>query len=596
MTSRIFLKLTLTVLALLALIGLAAQYLVTGITERNLRGDVQAALAEKTRMARTALADTPPDRLQAAVKRIARDAEARVTVVAADGNVLADSDADPATMENHSDRPELIAAFETGEGAASRVSNTIGQELLYFAVRRQDRAVRLALAAPEIHARAQDVRGEIFKMLLLALAPALAVALFLSNRVSGRVSSIVGYAHKLAKGDFRAQLPEMGRGELGELALTLRRTGEQLRSTFEQLQDERSRFAAAVNGIGEGILVSDRKLRTVLYNPAMEQMLPQARLYRGAELAELGLPQITELIEQVVDTGATSTAEVTIDEPAERSWKVTCAPIQSRKGKVQAVVAVFFDITELERVDRMRKDFVINVSHELRTPLAAIQGYAETLLDGAIDEPETNRRFMKILWQNAERLAELTADLMTLSQIEVKTREFSFSSHTVAELLERAVDSIRGIAAKKSITVEVLPAAPELTVECDAGALHQILTNLLDNAAKYTPEGGAMTVGAHPRDGKVEMFVRDTGIGVPAEHIPRLFERFYRVDKARSRELGGTGLGLAIVKHLVIAHRGTVWVESEPDAGSTFYLQIPVRQPEGPLDIDYRQPSLFEAL
>jgi two-component system phosphate regulon sensor histidine kinase PhoR len=385
----------------------------------------------------------------------------------------------------------------------------------------------------------------------------------------------------------------MGRGEMGELGATLRRTGEQLRSTFEQLQEERSRFAAAVNGIGEGIFVADRKLRTVLYNPAMEQMLPQARLYKGAAVEELGLPQITELIQRVVETGEACAADITLQGAPERSWKVSCAPIQSRKGKVQAVVAVFFDITELERVDRMRKDFVINVSHELRTPLAAIQGYAETLLDGAIDDPETNRRFMKILWQNAERLAELTADLMTLSQIEVKTREFAFSSHSVSELLEQAADSIRGIADKKGIRVIVEPIPPGLTIECDSGAIHQVLTNLLDNAAKYTPEGGLVTLGARPRDGRVELFVSDTGVGIPAEHIPRLFERFYRVDKARSRELGGTGLGLAIVKHLVMAHRGTVRVESEAGKGSTFYFELPMHQPAG---AEQLQGSLFEAL
>jgi two-component system phosphate regulon sensor histidine kinase PhoR len=593
---RTFLKLTLTVAALLALIGLGAQYLVTGITEQNLRSDVQASLAEKTRLARKLLEDLPESEYPRTVREIAESARARVTVIRDDGVVVADSDADPATMENHAGRPELVAAFATGEGAGSRVSNTIGQELLYYAVRMQGGAVRLALAAPEIRARAAEIRWQILKMLLLALLPALAVALYLSRRLSGQFSQITGYAQKLAKGDFRARLPEMGRGEMGELALTLRRTGEQLRSTFEQLQEERSRFAAAVNGIGEGIFVSDRKLRTVLYNPAMEQMLPQARLYKGAELTELGLPQITDLIQRVVDTGEACAVDITLQEPVERSWKVSCAPIQSRKGKVQAVVAVFFDITELERVDRMRKDFVINVSHELRTPLAAIQGYAETLLDGAIDEPETNRRFMKILWQNAERLAELTADLMTLSQIEVKTREFAFSPHPVNELLQQAADSIRAIADKKEIRVDVEEATGDLAVECDAGAIHQVLTNLLDNAAKYTPEGGLLTLEARRRDGRVEFSVRDTGVGIPAEHIPRLFERFYRVDKARSRELGGTGLGLAIVKHLVMAHRGAVRVESEPGKGSTFFFELPIHQPAGEGAADIRQASLFEAL
>jgi two-component system phosphate regulon sensor histidine kinase PhoR len=596
MTRRIFLKLTLTVAALLALVGFGAQYLVTGITEQNLRTDVQASLAEKTRLARTLLEAAPESNYPELVRQIAHDARARVTVIHDDGVVLADSDADPKTMENHSHRPEFEAAFVSGEGAGSRVSDTIGQELMYYAVRMNSGAVRLALPAPEIRARVSDVRWQIFKMLLLALAPALAVALYLSRHFSRRFTQITEYAQRLAKGDFRARLPEMGRGEMGELALTLRRTGEQLRSTFEQLQEERSRFAAAVNGIGEGIFVADRKLRTVLWNPAMEQMLPQAHLYKGAELGELGLPQITDLIQHVVDTGEACAVDITVQEPVERSWKVSCAPIQSRKGKVQAVVAVFFDITELERVDRMRKDFVINVSHELRTPLAAIQGYAETLLDGAIDEPETNRRFMKILWQNAERLAELTADLMTLSQIEVKTREFAFSPHKVSELLQQAADSIRGIADKKEIRIEIAPVPPDLFIECDSGAIHQVLTNLLDNAAKYTPEGGLLTLGVRPRDGRVEFFVRDTGIGIPAEHIPRLFERFYRVDKARSRELGGTGLGLAIVKHLVMAHRGTVRVESEAGKGSTFYFELPMHQPAAPPTAELRQPSLFEAL
>ena len=243
------------------------------------------------------------------------------------------------------------------------------------------------------------------------------------------------------------------------------------------------------------------------------------------------------------------------------------------------MVAVFYDITELERLDRMRKDFVINVSHELRTPLAAIQGYAETLLDGAIDEPGTNRRFMRILWQNAERLAQLTADLMTLSQIEVSTREFSFTPHAVRELLEQAADSNRAIAEKKSVTIEVTPVPDDLRVECDSGAIHQVLNNLLDNAIKYTPEGGTVTMGAGAAGERVEIHVRDTGVGIPAEHIPRLFERFYRVDKARSRELGGTGLGLAIVKHLVIAHLGSVRVESAVGKGSTFYFEFPVRRP-----------------
>jgi two-component system phosphate regulon sensor histidine kinase PhoR len=362
---------------------------------------------------------------------------------------------------------------------------------------------------------------------------------------------------------------------------------------FEQLQEERSRFAAAINGIGEGILVADRKLRVILFNPAMEQMFPAERLSVGMSLDQWSQQQVSELFGQVLGEGRSCSVELTTHVPVERAWKVSCAPITSPKGKVQAVVAVFYDITELERVDRMRKDFVINVSHELRTPLAAIQGYAETLLDGAIDEPDTNRRFVKILWQNAERLAQLTSDLMTLSQIEVNAREFAFLPHSAKDLLVQSTDSIRTLTEKKQIRVQVEAVPEGLEVECDPGAIHQIMNNLLDNAAKYTSEGGQISVGARRLGNDVEFFVRDTGIGITSEHIPRLFERFYRVDKARSRALGGTGLGLAIVKHLVLAHHGHVRVESQVGVGSTFYFRIPLAFVSHKNVVEARQGVLF---
>jgi two-component system phosphate regulon sensor histidine kinase PhoR len=314
----------------------------------------------------------------------------------------------------------------------------------------------------------------------------------------------------------------------------------------------------------------------VLSNPAVEQMFPDADFTKG-EPVEQWLPaEIPALFREVLESGEMLAVDVQIATPNQRSWKVSCTPILSKKGKVQAVAAVFYDITELERVDRMRKDFVINVSHELRTPLAAIQGYAETLLDGAIDDPSVNRRFVKIVWRNAERLAQLTADLMTLSQVEVNTREFHFSPHSVQELLEEAGDSISMILEKKSIALQIDCADPNLVVECDSGAIHQVLNNLLDNAAKYTPERGTIILRARQEGEGVDFSVTDTGAGIAAEHMPRLFERFYRVDKARSRALGGTGLGLAIVKHLVLAHGGSVKVRSVLGDGTTFSFRLPL--------------------
>ena len=582
MTRRIFLKITLTAVALLILTGLGAEYLVNNITAENLRAELERSLVQRTRLAQAAFEATPRERWQAIVSDLSQRAKARVTVIAADGRVLADSDAEPDLMENHGGRPEFVEALSGGEGFATRRSDTIGVNLLYFALPLEEGAVRLALPESDVNARVRDVRRQVLQMLFVALFPAMLISAWLARRISAQLSEILSFSRQLARGDFQSDLRTSGGGEFGELGRTLREARGQLRSMFEQLQDERSRFAAAVNGIGEGILVADKRLHIVLYNPAMGRMLSGVNLHKGASLNEWERREVPELFSQVLATGEACSVDLQVSAPAEQSWRISCAPIMGRKGKIHAVVAVFYDVTELERVDRMRKDFVINVSHELRTPLAAIQGYAETLLDGAIDEPGTNRRFMKILWQNAERLAQLTADLMTLSQIEVNTREFHFSPHLVNELLDQAADSIRTVAEKKDIRVEVEPAPAELRAPCDSGAIHQVLNNLLDNAAKYTPEGGLIRMGARQRGDRVEFFVSDTGIGIPPEHIPRLFERFYRVDKARSRELGGTGLGLAIVKHLVNAHQGSVRVESEAGLGSTFYFELPLKPSRKP--------------
>jgi two-component system phosphate regulon sensor histidine kinase PhoR len=257
---------------------------------------------------------------------------------------------------------------------------------------------------------------------------------------------------------------------------------------------------------------------------------------------------------------------------------------------------------ELEKLERIRKDFVINVSHELRTPLASIQGYAETLLDGALHDPLHNARFVQIIRQNAERLTRLTADLLTLSRIELKSAQFHFASYYVNSLLDHAMDSLKPIADKKGILLEREPAGPgddglPVEVFVDSEAMHQILSNLIDNALKYTPVGGVVTIGAKRlpavagKPEMVEVYVRDTGVGIPAEDLPRLFERFYRVDKARSRELGGTGLGLAIVKHLSRAMGGEAGVDSRQGEGSRFYFTVPCHD-LGLADVHGIQPEL----
>ena len=468
MTARVFTKLIVAVLGVLAVALAAVNILVTPRVRDSLLAVEQRELTEK---ARTVTLLLPRD--QVSFQALGQALGARITWIASDGRVLGDSQADPATMENHSQRPEVAAALAGRVGTIVRSSTTIGVEFYYLAIPYQGGALRLAVPTTEIDAQVADFRNAVMLGTTLAFVPALLLAAVFARSVSGRLARIIEYAQELAHGNFRARLKTHGRGELGLLATKLNETAEKLAFMMKRLEDEQA---------------------------------------------------------------------------------------------------------EMETLERVRKDFVMNVSHELRTPLASIQGYTETLLDGAVYDASHNIKFLNIIRQNTERLARLTADLLVLSRIELGQQKFKFAFYHVGGLLEENVDSMRPLASAKNIELVLVPAPAEGEVFCDAEAFHQILSNLLENAIKYTPEAGTVTVGAKLLGpGEVEFSVKDTGMGIPAEELPRLFERFYRVDKARSRALGGTGLGLAIVKHLTRAQGGDIRVESKVDRGSTFFFTLPVQ-------------------
>lgn len=478
MTGRIFFKLILTILCILVVALAAVDLLASRVAERSYVDSLTRELASKGRLIAGLLIRQPEAAPQGWFAEIAAALSARLTLIAPDGTVLVDSEADPARMENHAQRPEVVAAQSSGQGSAVRPSNTLGIPYLYVAVPvdsgAKGRVLRLAVPLDQVKSGVNAIRKQMLVAMALAFLPAFVLAAFFARHVSRRLAAIIQHAGQLADGNFKARLSRIGGDELGILERKLNETGEKLQHTVEQLQKEHA---------------------------------------------------------------------------------------------------------ELEKLERVRKDFVINVSHELRTPLASIQGYTETLLDGAVHDPENNIKFLAIIRQNAERLTRLTADLLTLSRIELKTQRFQFASYYINTLIRDSVAALQTIAEKKQITLCVEPAPEGTEVFCDSEAVHQILSNLLDNAIKYTPEGGQITVGvrfpAHAES--VEIYVRDTGIGIPQEDLPRLFERFYRVDKARSRALGGTGLGLAIVKHLVKAQGGEVRVRSTPGEGSEFSFTLPVQ-------------------
>lgn len=582
MTARILAKLGILTILPLAVAAVSVLILVSDISVGNLVSGLEKALFEKARLTESTLQGHPPGNYQSIVVDLADRAQARLTVIDDSGVVLADSEADPQHMENHASRPEFVESLQGRIAVSRRLSSTVGTEFLYAAVPMNGGgAVRLALPLAEVNAMVAASRGSITKVILLIVVPIIAATAFAARRISGQLSRIVHLSNEIAEGHFDSGVLEPKRGdlrELNDLASSLQTTAGKLRSTFNQLHEERSRFAATVNGIGEGILVADRRRSIVLFNPAITHMFPDEPVRTGASLDSWSNKALRTIFDDAIRESKQCSTEISVHEPVDRSWRVSCAPIMSRKGKIQAVAAVFHDITELERVEQMRRDFVINVSHELRTPLASITGYAETLLDGAIHDPVNNQRFVRILWQNAQRLSQLTSDLLTLSQIEANAREFEYQRHSLGKLLRLAAEGIRPVIERRELELTVDPVSNEVTVECDASAVQQVLSNLLDNAAKYTGKGGRITLGVLERETELHVYVRDTGLGIAEEHIPRLFERFYRVDKARSRELGGTGLGLAIVKHLVQAHNGRVWVTSEVGKGSSFIFALPYSQ------------------
>ena len=486
MAPRIFLKLIAALLVVLGATLFTVDFLAARSTRAGYLEDTRRSLEEKGHM----LASRRPETLVSECHLLAQVAGARLTVVAPDGRVLADSDADPSRMENHGHRPELMEAFAGRTGWSIRHSHTIDQDLLYVAVPAGPYAVRLARSLKRIHEQVNTIRRRVIASTAVAFLPFFALAALFSRYFARRLGAIIEYTGKLAAGNFHARLETHGKDELSILADRLNETGAKLERTVMELQREQS---------------------------------------------------------------------------------------------------------EMEKLERVRKDFVINVSHELRTPLASIQGYTDTLIDGAIHDSEHNLRFLGIIKQNAERLGRLTADLLTLSRIELKTQKFQFAGYYVNTLLRQNVESMQPLADKKEVSIVIEPAPEDTEVFCDSEAVHQILMNLLDNALKYTPAGGFIYVGARPVENsqpeKVEIYVRDTGVGIAEQELPRLFERFYRVDKARSRELGGTGLGLAIVKHLARAQGGEARVESVINEGSTFFFTLPVED-LGLLETGAIQPEL----
>jgi len=587
---KLFWRLALTFLALLVGVLLAMDFLAERALRTNYENDAYRQLQSLGRLVRgqplpLASADPlqTPEEVAALNHWVANAAAsgARVTLIAADGRVLADSESETSTMESHAQRPEVQEALQKGEGRGVRPSVSVKHDLIYYAFREYlpgdvPVIVRLALPTEGLAELLVQFRTNFLAGSLLIFVIAGAVGLLLSRSYADRVERLRKFSRRVAEGDFRP-LPADGTGDaLEALGASLNQTAGRLDRTICTLTEERNLSAAILGSMVEGVAVVNGAERLVFTNPGFASILGlDVPPVAGSSLLEV--VRQTELIEAVrcVLAGEPRVeSEIATGTLRQHFFAATVASV--RAGDTSGAVIVLHDITELRKLERVRRDFVANVSHEFRTPLTAIQGFAETLIAGAMDDPQNRGRFLNIILEHARRLARLTEDLLKLSQMDADRLQLEVRPVKVPALVESCYETSRHRAADRELqlTMDVSDDLPD--VAGDARRLQEVLQNLIDNAIQYTLPGGKIHLTAEHKGSEVVFTVKDTGMGIPTADQPRIFERFYRVDAARSREAGGTGLGLAIAKHLVEVQDGRLWVESEVGVGSKFHFSVPL--------------------
>jgi two-component system phosphate regulon sensor histidine kinase PhoR len=586
---NLFWKLGFAFFALLIAVLLPVDFYAERALRRNyeragfeqLRGIAHIALAIPPEP--SALPPSPSENSPALREWVAKMAASgvRVTVIASDGKVLADSQSNIQTMENHADRPEIRDAFAKGDGQSSRHSVSVDKNLLYYAVRYSvpggpPVVFRFALPQQAVDQELWEFRRRLWLASLVMLFVTGIASLLISQSFSGRVERLEKFSLRVAEGDFRPIEADRTGDGLEALAVSLNATAARLDRTIRTLTEERNLSSAILGSMVEGVAVVNSSERLLFANTGFAEILgldvpPQS----GSALVEVvRQTELLEAVRAVVKGEPRVETEIVTGTLRQHFFAVTVASV--RAADTLGAVIVLHDITELRKLERVRRDFVANVSHEFKTPLTAIQGFAETLLGGAIDDPQNRLRFLEIILEHSRRLARLTDDLLKLSKMDADKLELEIRRLSVAQFVESCIETTQRTAAEKELRVSVNLQQPLPDIAADRRRLAEVLQNLLDNAMQYTPAGGQIMVGASANGAEVTITVSDTGIGIPQADQSRIFERFYRVDVARSREVGGTGLGLSISKHLVEAHGGRIWVESAVGQGSQFHFTVPI--------------------
>lgn len=529
----------------------------------------------------------PSYELDSLIKNMATGLDERITFIDHEGTVLAETEISAAgvkKMEDHSRRPEFIQAFRTGYGTAIRYSMTLDMEMVYVArsVASQQGflgVVRVAVPLTMVQETIRRTEYSLGFAFVLCAFLVLILNIFVSKRLSRPVEEITWAAGEIAKGNFNVKARPGISGELAVIGNSINLMASEIKRRVEELTQEKETVKTILRGMSDGVMVVNAEGRIILINRVLESLLEGVPDMMGKTPVEvIRSAELQNGFAGVLKTGRTAKMELSVaTQEADRVFDVTIARLMPEKRMLGAV-AVFHDITDLKRIEKMRKDFVANVSHELRTPLTSIKGYAETLFTDEIADDSKIKSFAQIILKHANRLSTLVQDLLSLTRLESQATPMAKTEFDLRKVLDGAVLIVRSVAEAKNLKLAT-EAVPEGTmVWADRDQISQALINLLDNAVKYTPENGSVKVHITETEEEVQVTVEDTGIGIPREHLNRIFERFYRVDKNRSREMGGTGLGLSIVKHIVQAHGGRVWVQSKLEVGSSFSFSLPKKE------------------
>jgi two-component system, OmpR family, phosphate regulon sensor histidine kinase PhoR len=527
--------------------------------------------------------------LDSLCRQLSGELGARITIIAIDGRVLGDSAEISEHMENHGTRPEILEAIRTGTGTSIRYSTTVKYSMLYRAFHQtgpnRDRFVRLAVPLTDIDNVIRAFRQSLLGGLAVASAIGLLLAWAFSRHLSRRFQRLVQFSGQVAAGSFPQNFfPDSGSDEIALLERHLNEMSLRLRTNLSQIIEEKEKSDSILRCMVEGVLVLDPKGRVLVMNQqarAMFHVRDDLDVHGASVLEITRHPEVHRILEEILTfdfSTQTYAKEVELDD--ERWFRVNAVRLRDTQENLQGSILVFHDVTDIKRFESIRSDFVANVSHELRTPLTAIRGYVETLMHMPPSDPKESRQFLAIIDRHSERLSRLTQDLLTLSDLESGKIQLSLQPLDASQLIQRVLEVFWDQAARKQVklTQRIEPQLPNLLGDFDR--LQQLFINLIDNALKYTPSGGEITLEARslpPRNGgtaQIEIAVIDTGAGIPEKDLPRLTERFYRVDKARSRDLGGTGLGLAIVKHIIQAHKGDLTIESAVNRGTTVRVRL----------------------